>query len=503
MSRLRRLAFWRRRDELPVVELRRSRPLMAGVVLVVLIAIGAYFAFTEKVPFTHGYILKAEFTSAQNIAIKSPVRTAGVPVGAVTSVQRSGRTGMVTMEIEAQGLPIHSDATLKIRPRLFLEGNWFVELRPGTPSAPTLSSESVIPSTQTADPVQIYQVINALNTDTRANLQHFLEGYGEALTHKPTTAEDVTQAPEAKGRSAAEALNDAALHAPAALRGSAVVNQALAGVEVHDLSKLIKAIGKVTAALNVHEQALGEWVGNFERFFGAFAAQSQSLKAAVAELPGSLHSITKSFAALRRASPRIRAFSRQLTPGVAQTGSTIAAALPWIAEIRAVLRPEKLGGVAKGLSEASPSLASLIGGQKSFFAQDEAFSKCLSKVFFPAGDAKLQDGGATSGAEAYKEFWYLMTGLAGIGQNFDGNGAFTRFLAGGGGHTLVSQPTEIVGVKAKGSPLIGHATLAPEGTRPRFPKSEPPYRPLVRCASQQVPSFNGPLAQGPADGSGG
>ena len=31
------------------------------------------------------------------------------------------------------GLPIHRDARLKIRPRIFLEGNFFVDLKPGSP----------------------------------------------------------------------------------------------------------------------------------------------------------------------------------------------------------------------------------------------------------------------------------------------------------------------------------------------------------------------------------
>ena len=42
------------------------------------------------------------------------------------------------MEIDEKGLPIHKDATLKIRPRIFLEGNFFVDLKPGSPSSPTL-----------------------------------------------------------------------------------------------------------------------------------------------------------------------------------------------------------------------------------------------------------------------------------------------------------------------------------------------------------------------------
>ena len=89
------------------------------------------------------------------------------------------------------------------------------------------------------------------------------------------------------GLNAAQALNKTYHRAPAALRGSAIVNQALGGTEPHDLSELVAAIGKVTAALNVHEQALGEWAPNFDAFFAAFAAQSSSLSAAIAHLPGS------------------------------------------------------------------------------------------------------------------------------------------------------------------------------------------------------------------------
>jgi len=136
-----RVPFWRRQARVPVAELERSRnPVRAGIVLLVIIAIAIYFSFEKKVPFTHGFRLKAEFASAINIQAKSPVRIAGVNVGQVTAVKRQGNTGLVTMELESRGLPIHSDATLKIRPRTFLEGNWFVELEPGTPSAPVSTS---------------------------------------------------------------------------------------------------------------------------------------------------------------------------------------------------------------------------------------------------------------------------------------------------------------------------------------------------------------------------
>lgn len=496
------LRFWRRRDEVPVVELRRSNPVRFGIVLLLVIVVAVYFGFSKHIPFTHGFRLKAVFSSAQNIAPKSPVRIAGVTIGKVSSVQREGNDGLVTMELSENGLPIHRDAQLKIRPRLFLEGSWYVELQPGSPSSPTVSSGYTVPITQTAVPVQLDQVLDALNANTRTNLQSVFQNYGEALTHKPTAAEDATQAPEVQGLSAAEALKDAAHYGVGALRGGAIDMQALGGVEAHDISKLISGLGKVSKGFGANEQALGEWVDHFNTTLGALAAQSSSLKAAVAELPGALRSFDRGFAALHRAEAPLTSFANAFAPGVQQTASTITASLPWIAALRSLFTPEELGGLAKSLSEAAPQLAGLIGGQKEFLTPLDEFNKCLTKVFYPAGEAKLQDGAATTGAEAYQEFFYSLTGLAGLSQNFDGNGNYLRALAGGGGHTVISGKTSIVGFpNKKGQKLIGKAVYPPEGTRPSFPSIEPPYKPHEPCWKQQVPNVNGPLASGPADGS--
>jgi phospholipid/cholesterol/gamma-HCH transport system substrate-binding protein len=500
MSRFR---IGRRRDEMSVVEMQRYNPLRVGIVFLTIVVVAVYFGFTKHIPFKHDYRLKAVFASSLNIRPKSPVRIAGVNVGKVTGLKRDGKTGLVSMEIESKGLPTHADATLKIRPRIFLEGNWFVELQPGSPSAKTLSSGSTIPVTQTSDPVQIDQVLDALNTDTRANLQNFLAGYGDALTRKPTAAENAEQDPDVSGLNAAQALNKSYLRGPSALRSSAIDAQAVTGSEVHDISKLIASIGQVTTALNVHEQDLSELIPNFNTFFHSFAAQAPSLSATVAALPGALTSIDQGFSSLAAALPPTRTFALDIIPGVKQTPATISAALPWIEQVKASLAPSELGGVAKGLVTATPALARLFSEQPAFFKQTDAFSKCLTKVFYPAANTKLQDGSNTSGVEAYKEFYYTLAGLASLGQSFDGNGVMDRFLVGGGGPTFRSAPVGIEGSSAKGLSLVSRSPLTPEGTRPAFPSEEPAYKPLVPCYTQAVPNFNGPLSQGPADGSGG
>jgi phospholipid/cholesterol/gamma-HCH transport system substrate-binding protein len=494
-----KLRWWRRHDEIPVIELGRTNPIRFAIVLLLVAAVAIYFGFTKHLPFKHGYRLNAVFASAVNIKGKSPVRIAGVNVGKVTSIKRDGHTGLVRMEIESRGLPIHADATAKIRPRIFLEGNWFVDLQPGSPSAKTLPSGSTLPITQTSDPVQLDQVLDALNTETRTNLQNFLIGYGDGLTRKPNAEEDAEQDPIVRGVSGAEAVNKAYARGPAALRATAVLNQAITGTEQHDLSKLVASIDKVTSALNVHEQALGELFVNFNTFFSEFAAQSGPLRTTVSELPSSLTSIDRGLANLQASFAPTQEFAHAIVPGVRATPATVAATIPWIEQVRASFASSELGGVSKGLVQATPSLALLTAEQTPFYKQTESFNKCLTKVLIPAGNAKLQDGTSTSGVEDYKEFWYGLVGLNGISQSFDGNGSFSHFLLGSGGPTILSAQTGLQGTSLKGGRLLAHASLPPLGTRPAFPSSEPPYQPHVPCATQTLPNFNGPQASGPAD----
>ena len=118
-------------------------------------------------------MVKAQFESANSIRPNSPVRIAGVEVGKVKSVEgvEGSNAALLTMELDDSALPLHEDATAKIRPRIFLEGNFFVDLKPGTPGAPMLDSGDTIKISQTASPVQLDEVLTSLQSDSREDLQ--------------------------------------------------------------------------------------------------------------------------------------------------------------------------------------------------------------------------------------------------------------------------------------------------------------------------------------------
>src|SRR5437763_1073012 len=121
----------------------------AGLIGIVAIVVITYLGFTKFAnPFASPYTVHAMFSNANGLRPNSLVRVAGVNVGKVSSVQpasgcKSGSSSQqcsaadVTMTIDDQGLPIHQDATFSIRPRIFLEGNFFVDINPGTPSSPS------------------------------------------------------------------------------------------------------------------------------------------------------------------------------------------------------------------------------------------------------------------------------------------------------------------------------------------------------------------------------
>ena len=96
--------------------------------------------------------------------------------------------------------------------------------------------------------------------------------------------------------------------------------------------------------------------------------------------------------------------------------------------------------------------------------QVDLAAKCATDVVLPTGDVKIEDGALSSGAENYKEFWYTMVGLAGEGQNFDGNGMYVRFQPGGGDQTVslgALGRTDRQAVRQRGPQAAGHAARLP------------------------------------------
>jgi phospholipid/cholesterol/gamma-HCH transport system substrate-binding protein len=485
-------------ERVPRKDRMGANPLAVGLATLFVLAVGVYFGFAKDIPFTHDFRVKAVVESSNSIRKNSPVRIAGVNVGKVVKIEGKPGTdaAVVTMEIKKKGLPIHKDATIKIRPRIFLEGNFFVDVKPGTPSAPTISDGDTIPITQTSTPVQLDQVLSILQSDTRTSLRKTLDGLGTGLSYKPPAAQDTDADPSARGQSAGESLNDAIRYGERSLKGTAIVSSAFLGTQDHDLSRLIDGLSRTAEGLGRNEDQLKDLVTNFNTTVAATASEAGNLRASVRELGPTLENANRALVSLDASFPNTRAFAREILPGVRETPATIDAAFPWLAQTRQLLGPDELKGVADELSPATRDLAKVVDESLKLLPQADLASKCVARVVLPTGDIKIDDGPLSTGVENYKEAFYTFVGLAGEGQNFDGNGSYVRFNVSGGDQTEALGPGNNLTQK-----VFSNYVKAPLGTRPAYPGKKPPYKPDFPCYKNPLPDVNG-AATGPADGSG-
>jgi phospholipid/cholesterol/gamma-HCH transport system substrate-binding protein len=473
-------------------------PLRAGLIALVLIAIFSYFAFSKDLPFVRGYRIQAVFHNTNLVQPRTPVRIAGVDVGEVKEAGRYRDThlSVVTMEIRDNGRPIHSDATIKIRSRMFLEGNFYLDLEPGTPDAKEIPDGGIIPVSQTSWPVQLDQVLTGLQSDTREGLQQTLRGLGTAFSSKPTAEDDADQDPDVGGLTGTQALNKALETSVGALRDSAIANDALLGDAPHDMSRLIEGIARTSRGLGEHEQALRDLVSDFNTTMAAMASRAPELSETVRLLGPTAANARLGFASIERALPPSSAFARELIPGVEETPATIAASRPWLTQAEKLFGPAELGGLLDELGPATRHLAGLGHKQLTFLPEVHLFNRCSTDVLLPVADLRVDDGPLSAGTENYKEFWYAMVGQAGEGQSFDGNGTYLRLAAPGGAQTIETGKTNYTGRS-----LFGKVTTPPLRTRPAFPGNPPPLSRDVPCHRNPVPDVNGPASIGPADGS--
>lgn len=474
---------------------RRHTPrvsnIQAALIASVLILAVCYAVFGGSLPFgSSPFVLRAVFTANTDLHIPSPVRIAGVQVGEVTGVQRidgSRTAGIVVMQIDKDGLPIHADATAQIRSRIFLEGNFYVQLSPGTPDSPILSSGATLPAANTAGPVQLDRVLSALDSNARSNLQKLVQGLGGALNSPPTAAQQRGQDPAVAGLTGAQGLNYALRYSANSFKAAAIVNEALLGIRGNDLSGVVRGESEVFQGLAHSGEALPQLVGNFQQTMAGLATNQADLSDAIALLPAVLRSAERADGALDASFGPTQRFASALLPGIRALGPTITASLPWLKQATDLVSGSELGGLLRYLGPAVDNTSTAVGSISSLNTEASELSQCFTKVLVPTGDETItEDPSPPTGLKVYEQLFQSSVGLTSSAQNFDGNGRYLRATVGGGSNQVQSSPL------SNGGSLYGNAVLPLEGTLPSFPSSgrAPALNGSVPCFKQSVPNLN-------------
>ncbi len=452
----------------------------AGVIGIIVISILVYFAFTKSIPFTHGYRVNAYFTNAANIQPKAQVRIAGVKVGTVEKVERgNGSTTKVVMELDKKALPVRQDASARIRFRIFLEGNPFVDLQPGTPGSPEIKSGGDIPVAQTAGPVQLDQVLSAVNSDARKGLELIFTEIGNSLNTVGTPEENATQEPDVRKLTGAEALNKAFRYGPDGFRGGARVFDALIGYGKDDQLTILRGIRDFNTAVNDRETQLVPLIADFGTTIGAFASNEEDLRQATRQFSRLAYESYPTLVQLNRLLPQLTRWSRVIAPQLKEIPATVRAAYPWIDETNALFGKNELGGTAKLMQNTTENFAKSQAGAQKLLPELDYIARCWNNNWFPTLNTVVPDGSNTSGKENYKEFWYSLVGWNGASQNFTGTGPYLRL--GNGSAEPVSTPSGL---------LYGRAAQAQTGTSPRILSSKnPPVQTKTACYKSARPNL--------------
>ena len=434
-----------------------------GLIALVIVAVVVVMGFRKDNPFNNPYQVKAAFKNVNDLKPRSPVRIAGVNVGKVHSIEpmEDGPGAIVTMEIKDEGLPIHEDATAKVRPRIFLEGNYFVDLKPGSPSARVIDDGHTIPVQNTAAPVQFGQFLEMLQSDTREDLRTVLREYGRAL-----------DGPGGRG------FNRSIPYWEPAFKNSALVNEATLGIEQHDLSNYLRGARRVAEGLDRDPDALKSLITAFANTAGAFADEQENLSATIDELPVTLRAGRRAFGALRTAFPPVRRLAREMLPTVRTSGPALDAQLPLVKQLRGLVRPEELQGLVSDLRPLVPDLVRL--NREAIPLQEETrlTGSCNVNVLHEWNESEVPDPNFPAVGPIYQEASKQFVGLGAESRNFDANGQYVRSAVQSANYAM-----------ATGDGRFFFTNLPVEGVNPPKAPGQPPYRPDVPCETQQAPDL--------------
>lgn len=324
---------------------------LIGIAVIALGVLLLVIAFTGGIPLIGGgggTIVRARFAQANELDNSTPVRIGGVDVGHVTELLPApGATTTVVMRISLSGVHLHSDAGAWIRWRTLLGGSMYIDLTPGSASAPPL--HGAIPLSRTGSQVDWDQFNSQLPTVPRRQLQRMLAGLDAALG-----------APGAEGRTLA-------VLGPA-LSPVGVSAQALRGQDIGDLSDVVRNAARVLQTLGANTGSLTGLVDGADATLAVTAAHNVALAQALQLSPAALASALQTSGVLDRTLTALDPLVAKLQPGakllgpasdvlsplLVQTNSTLRSAVPLLR-----IAPGSFGALASASRDGIPLIAGL------------------------------------------------------------------------------------------------------------------------------------------------
>ncbi|MQA12624.1 MAG: MCE family protein [Pseudonocardiaceae bacterium] len=214
------------------------------------------------------YTVAVELDDVDNAVPAGQVRMAGVQVGEIESIARQGQRVKVVLTLNPDAAPLHEGATVRVGIRS-LVGETYVGIDDGDgaelPSGTTLPDSAVQPS------VQLREVLNSLDSETRAALGSTLRSLGAGTKGSQKEVRAVLTGLGRLGREGHTALDAIA-------------------AQSQDLRALAHETTTLLTALDTSEGQIATMVADADRLSAATAGQRQAIENTMRQLPGVLGS---------------------------------------------------------------------------------------------------------------------------------------------------------------------------------------------------------------------
>jgi phospholipid/cholesterol/gamma-HCH transport system substrate-binding protein len=274
-------------------------PSLAAVMAAVLFALSCFGAtlfvwrsFGGPSPLAPaGYRFHASFDQAATLTPNADVRIAGVSVGKVIKVTPQGLRTDALIQLQRRYAPLPSDARAILRSKTLL-GETFVELTPGTKTAPKLKEGGTLSVGQIGQTQGLDQVLSAFDEPTRQSFKSFLHDLSGAL--------------DGRGQD----LSDSIANAGVATDELTTVVVALDS-EQDSVRRLVRDTGAVLRTLGERQSDLQSLITAGEQVFSATAARNRELTATTEAMPEFLRQLRFTLSSVERtsavAAPTLRA----------------------------------------------------------------------------------------------------------------------------------------------------------------------------------------------------
>jgi virulence factor Mce-like protein len=267
-----------------------------------------------------GYRFTVSFNEATQVADEADVRISGVPVGKVKAIKADKQTGRsdVTIELKPEYAPLPSDARAILRQKTLL-GETYVELTPGSPSAPKVPDGGRLARAQVASTVELDEILRTFDAKTRQAFQTWVQQQALSIA--------------GRGQDLNDALGNLAPFAQDTERVLAILNQQQPAVRA-----LVRNTGEVFTALSERDGQLASLITNSNRVFQTTAQRDKELQAAFKALPTFEKESQTTIKRLSRFSQNANPVVTDLRPAAREMSPTLVQLSRLAPDLRALFR---------------------------------------------------------------------------------------------------------------------------------------------------------------------